>query len=69
MAVLEPACCVCVCLLVYVGARAVAVDKLIHYVNLDGRINAFYSTPAIFADALKASNVTFTTKVGRGNTA
>ena len=22
------------------------LDKLIHYVNLDGRVNAFYSTPA-----------------------
>ncbi len=22
------------------------MDKIIHYVNLDGRVNAFYSTPA-----------------------
>ncbi len=25
------------------------LDKLIHYVNLDGRINAFYSTPLSYA--------------------
>jgi len=27
------------------------LDKLIHYVNLDGRVNAFYSTPSIYASA------------------
>lgn len=26
-------------------------DKLIHYLNLDGRVNAFYSTPSIYANA------------------
>ncbi len=40
------------------------VDKLIHYVNLDGRVNAFYSTPTIFTNALKATNYTFSVKVG-----
>ncbi|WRX19689.1 Glycoside hydrolase family 38 [Theobroma cacao] len=27
------------------------MDKLIHYVNKDGRVNAFYSTPSIYTDA------------------
>lgn len=27
------------------------LDKLIHYANLDGRVNAFYSTPAAYTDA------------------
>lgn len=27
------------------------LDKLIHWVNKDGRINAFYSTPAAYVDA------------------
>lgn len=27
------------------------MDKLIHYVNQDGRVNAFYSTPSIYTDA------------------
>lgn len=27
------------------------LDKLIHYVNLDGRVNAFYSTPSIYTKA------------------
>ena len=43
------------------------VDKLIHYVNQDGRINAFYSTPVLFAEALSASNVTWTVKVCLGS--
>jgi alpha-mannosidase len=38
------------------------VDKLIHYVNLDGRVNAFYSTPTMFAQALNAANHTWTVK-------
>eukprot|EP01137_Pigoraptor_chileana_P035462 Opistho-2@29507 len=38
------------------------LDKLIHYVNLDGRINALYSTPSIYLDALHASNQTWSTK-------
>ncbi|KAI3958708.1 hypothetical protein MKW98_030373 [Papaver atlanticum] len=32
------------------------MDKLIHYVNLDGRVNAFYSTPSIYTDAKFATN-------------
>ncbi len=39
------------------------MDKLIHYVNLDGRINAFYSTPTMFTQALNDANVTWTVKV------
>lgn len=39
-----------------------AVDKLIHYVNLDGRVNIFYSTPSIFAQALYATNYTWPVK-------
>ncbi|XP_050232391.1 alpha-mannosidase At3g26720 isoform X2 [Mercurialis annua] len=27
------------------------IDKFIHYVNQDGRVNAFYSTPSIYTDA------------------
>ncbi|KAJ4960967.1 hypothetical protein NE237_020877 [Protea cynaroides] len=32
------------------------MDKLIHYVNEDGRVNAFYSTPSIYTDAKHAAN-------------
>ncbi|XP_010246825.1 PREDICTED: alpha-mannosidase isoform X2 [Nelumbo nucifera] len=32
------------------------MDKLIHYVNKDGRVNALYSTPSIYADAKNAAN-------------
>ncbi|KAL6143040.1 hypothetical protein ACLB2K_053739 [Fragaria x ananassa] len=32
------------------------MDKLIHYVNKDGRVNALYSTPSIYTDAKYASN-------------
>ncbi|XP_058092937.1 alpha-mannosidase At3g26720-like [Magnolia sinica] len=32
------------------------MDKLIHYVNLDGRVNALYSTPSIYTDAKYATN-------------
>ncbi|KAG0474873.1 hypothetical protein HPP92_014559 [Vanilla planifolia] len=32
------------------------MDKLIHYVNKDGRVNALYSTPSIYADAKFAAN-------------
>ncbi|XP_050221696.1 probable alpha-mannosidase At5g13980 [Mercurialis annua] len=31
------------------------MDKFIHYVNQDGRVNAFYSTPSIYTDAKHAS--------------
>uniref|UniRef100_A0A7N0USJ5 Alpha-mannosidase n=1 Tax=Kalanchoe fedtschenkoi TaxID=63787 RepID=A0A7N0USJ5_KALFE len=33
------------------------MDKLIHYVNKDGRINALYSTPSIYTDAKNAENI------------
>ncbi|XAR73761.1 Alpha-mannosidase [Bertholletia excelsa] len=33
------------------------MDKLIHYVNKDGRVNALYSTPTIYTDAKNAENV------------
>ncbi|XP_059643821.1 probable alpha-mannosidase At5g13980 [Cornus florida] len=32
------------------------LDKLIHYVNQDGRVNALYSTPSIYTDAKYAAN-------------
>ncbi|KAJ0111521.1 hypothetical protein Patl1_01315 [Pistacia atlantica] len=33
-----------------------AMDKFIHYVNQDGRVNAIYSTPSIYTDAKHAAN-------------
>eukprot|EP00935_MAST-01C_sp_MAST-1C-sp1_P000879 g879.t1 len=35
------------------------LDKLIHYVNKNGTINAFYSTPSHYVDAKKAANLTW----------
>ncbi|KAM0909303.1 hypothetical protein ACQ4PT_014880 [Festuca glaucescens] len=32
------------------------MDKLIHYVNKDGRVHALYSTPSIYTDAKHSSN-------------
>ncbi|KAK9286007.1 hypothetical protein L1049_025210 [Liquidambar formosana] len=32
------------------------MDKFIHYVNTDGRVNALYSTPSIYTDAKNAAN-------------
>nr|CAD1820430.1 unnamed protein product [Ananas comosus var. bracteatus] len=32
------------------------LDKFIHYVNKDGRVNALYSTPSIYTDAKHAAN-------------
>ncbi|XVE67611.1 hypothetical protein DITRI_Ditri09bG0001700 [Diplodiscus trichospermus] len=32
------------------------MDKLIHYVNKDGRVNALYSTPSIYTDAKYATS-------------
>lgn len=32
------------------------MDKFIHYVNKDGRVNALYSTPSIYTDAQHATN-------------
>ncbi|XP_027178413.1 alpha-mannosidase isoform X2 [Coffea eugenioides] len=38
------------------------MDKLIHYVNKDGRVNALYSTPSIYTDAKHAANETWPLK-------
>lgn len=38
------------------------MDKLIHYVNKDGRVNALYSTPSIYTDAKYAVNETWPLK-------
>jgi len=38
------------------------VDKLIDYVNQDGRVNAFYSSPTQYVAAKLASNITWTVK-------
>ncbi|CAI0454944.1 unnamed protein product [Linum tenue] len=32
------------------------MDKLIHYVNMDGRVNVLYSTPSIYTDAKHSAN-------------
>ncbi|KAK6153871.1 hypothetical protein DH2020_013510 [Rehmannia glutinosa] len=39
------------------------MDKLIHYVNRDGRVNAFYSTPSIYTDAKYALNESWPLKL------
>lgn len=38
------------------------LDKLIRYVNADGRVNAFYSTPARYLDAVYAEGLTWELK-------
>ncbi|KAL2939592.1 hypothetical protein RDABS01_033750 [Bienertia sinuspersici] len=38
------------------------MDKLIHYVNLDGRVNAVYSTASIYTDAKYATQESWPTK-------
>lgn len=35
------------------------LDKLIHYLNKDGRVNAFYSTPSMYADAKNKANLSW----------
>ena len=35
------------------------LDKLIHYVNLNGTVNAFYSTPSIYTDAKHKAGLTW----------
>ncbi|KAK7311283.1 hypothetical protein RJT34_09317 [Clitoria ternatea] len=40
------------------------MDKLIHYVNKDGRVNALYSTPSIYTDAKYATNEPWPIKTG-----
>ncbi|CAN1243884.1 Probable alpha-mannosidase At5g13980 [Linum perenne] len=38
------------------------MDKLIHYVNMDGRVNALYSTPSIYTDAKHSAKETWPLK-------
>ena len=38
------------------------MDKFIHHVNLDGRVNAFYSTPAAYVDAKHSFNASWPLK-------
>jgi lysosomal alpha-mannosidase len=38
------------------------LDKLIHYVNLDGRVNAFYSTPSLYTKAKHDAQIQWPTK-------
>ncbi|CAI5521656.1 unnamed protein product [Closterium sp. Naga37s-1] len=40
------------------------MDKLIHYVNLDGRVNALYSTPSIYLDAKQQADEIWPVKTG-----
>jgi len=40
------------------------MDKLIHYVKKDGRVNALYSTPSIYTDAKYAANESWPLKTG-----
>jgi alpha-mannosidase len=35
------------------------LDKLIHYVNLNGTVNAFYSTPSLYVDQKKKAGITW----------
>lgn len=39
------------------------MDKLIHYVNQDGRVNALYSTPSIYTDAKQAAKESWPLKL------
>ncbi|XP_010249229.1 PREDICTED: alpha-mannosidase At3g26720-like [Nelumbo nucifera] len=39
------------------------MDKLIHYVNKDGRVNALYSTPSIYTDAKHEANESWPIKI------
>ncbi|KAK8472080.1 hypothetical protein PHAVU_002G107300 [Phaseolus vulgaris] len=39
------------------------MDKLIHHVNKDGRVNALYSTPSIYTDAKNAANQQWPLKI------
>lgn len=39
-----------------------SLDKVIHYVNLDGRVNALYSTPSDYAKAKLGSGIQYSTK-------
>ncbi|KOM28079.1 hypothetical protein LR48_Vigan499s002300 [Vigna angularis] len=39
------------------------MDKLVHHVNKDGRVNALYSTPSIYTDAKNAANQQWPLKI------
>ncbi|XP_057854517.2 alpha-mannosidase [Cryptomeria japonica] len=47
----------------YANSWFTQMDKFIHYVNKDGRVNAFYSTPSIYTDAKNAANEAWPLKV------
>jgi alpha-mannosidase len=38
------------------------LDKLVHHVNADGRVNMFYSNPQIYTDAKHAEGIAWTLK-------
>ncbi|KAI4327749.1 hypothetical protein L6164_020175 [Bauhinia variegata] len=38
------------------------MDKLIHYANKDGRVNAFYSTPSFYTNVKNAENISWPLK-------
>ncbi|XP_057481162.1 alpha-mannosidase At3g26720 [Actinidia eriantha] len=40
------------------------MDKFIHYVNMDGRVNALYSTPSIYTDLKNAAGELWPLKTG-----
>ncbi|KAG6542998.1 hypothetical protein Mapa_015494 [Marchantia paleacea] len=40
------------------------MDKLIHYANLDGRVNVLYSNPSIYLEAKMAANQSWPIKTG-----
>ncbi|KAL7257217.1 hypothetical protein ACSBR1_011026 [Camellia fascicularis] len=40
------------------------MDKFIHYVNLDGRVNALYSTPSLYTDSKFATDELWPLKTG-----
>ena len=44
------------------GTWYTEMDKLIHHVNADGRVNALYSTPSIYAAAKLEAGRTYTLK-------
>lgn len=44
------------------GSWYLNTDRLIHFLNLDGRVNAFYSTPSIYAAAKLEAGRTYTRK-------
>ncbi|XP_050150893.1 probable alpha-mannosidase At5g13980 isoform X5 [Malus sylvestris] len=48
----------------YAHSWFLQMDKFIHYVNQDGRVNALYSTPSIYTDAKHATNEPWPIKTG-----